>query len=72
VEEQVAMILASTRGYMDKVSVPDVKEFEVEFIGLLRAQHNSILENFHGGKFEDSDVETVKKVATELASNYSK
>jgi F-type H+-transporting ATPase subunit alpha len=70
VEEQVAMILASTKGYIDDVPVPRVREFENEFIGLLRAQNNSILENFRAGKFEDSDVETVKKVAIELASKY--
>src|SRR5271156_4428967 len=35
VEEQVAMILASTRGYIDRVPVNKVKEFEKEFIGLL-------------------------------------
>jgi len=70
VEEQVAMILASTKGYIDKVPVPKVKDFEKEFIGLLRAQHQSILTNFRAGKVEDPDVETVKKVATELALKY--
>src|SRR5882724_8887884 len=70
VEEQVAMILASTKGYIDKVPVPKVKDFEKEFIGLLRAQHQSILNNFRAGKVEDSDVEIVKKVATELALKY--
>jgi F-type H+-transporting ATPase subunit alpha len=70
VEEQVAMILASTKGYIDKVPVQKVKEFEKEFIGLLRAQNNSVLENFRTGKFEDADVETVKKVAIELAGKY--
>jgi F-type H+-transporting ATPase subunit alpha len=70
VEEQVAMILASTRGYIDQVPVPKVKEFEKEFIGLMRAQYQSILDNFRAGKVEDSDVEKVKKMATELASKY--
>jgi F-type H+-transporting ATPase subunit alpha len=70
VEEQVAMILASTRGYIDKVPVPSVRDFEKEFIGLLRAQHQSILNNFRAGKVDDSDVEQIKKVATDLASKY--
>jgi F-type H+-transporting ATPase subunit alpha len=70
VEEQVAMILASTKGYIDKVPVPKVREFEKEFIGLLRAQYNSILANFRAGKVEDADSEVIKKVATELASKY--
>ena len=70
VEEQVAMILASTKGYIDNVPVEKVKEFEKEFIGLLRAQDKAVLENFRVGKFEDADVEKVKKAALELAAKY--
>ena len=70
VEEQVVMILASTKGYMDKVPVAKVKEFEKEFLGLLRAQYKTVLDNFRAGKFEDADVDTVKKAAIDLASKY--
>jgi F-type H+/Na+-transporting ATPase subunit alpha len=70
VEEQVAMILASTKGYIDRVPVAKVKEFEKEFTGLLRAQNRTVLDNLRAGKFEDADVDTIKKVATELASKY--
>lgn len=70
VEEQVAMILASTRGYIDRVPVDKVKGFEKEFIELLRAQNQQTLTNFRTGKFEDADVDVIKKVATELASKY--
>lgn len=70
VEEQVAMILASTKGYIDNVPVEKVKEFEKEFLGLLRAQNKNVLDNFRAGKFEDADVETIKKAALELAAKY--
>lgn len=70
VEEQVAMILASTKGYIDNVPVEKVKEFEKEFLGLLRAQNQTVLDNFRAGKFEDADVETIKKAALELAAKY--
>jgi F-type H+-transporting ATPase subunit alpha len=70
VEEQVAIILASTKGYIDKVPVEKVKEFEKEFLGLMHAQHQKVLDNFRVGKFEDADADTVKRVATELASKY--
>lgn len=70
VEEQVAMILASTKGYIDRVPVEKVKAFEKEFIDLLKAQNQLVLDNFRAGKFEDADVSVVKKVATELASKY--
>lgn len=70
VEEQVVMILASTKGYIDRVPVVKVKDFEKEFIDLMRAQYKHVLDNFRAGKFEDEDVALVKKVATELASKY--
>jgi len=69
-EEQVAIILASTKGYIDKVPVNKVREFEKEFLGLLRAQYQAVLDNFRAGKFEDADANTVKKVALELAAKY--
>lgn len=70
VEEQVAVILASTKGYIDRVPVAKVKEFETEFLTLMRAQHKTVLQNFAVGKFEDADAEVVKKAALELAGKY--
>ncbi len=70
VEEQVAMILASTKGYTDKVPVNKISEFEKNFIGLLRAQYGQVLANFRAGKFEDEDANTIKKVALEVAGGY--
>mgnify|MGYP002777674194 CR=1 FL=1 len=70
VEEQVAIITASTRGYMDRVPVAKVKEFEKEFLTLMRVQYASVLSNFRAGKLEDADMATLKKVATELAAKY--
>lgn len=71
VEEQVAIITASTRGFMDKVAVPRVKEFERDFIDILRHSHKGILDNLKAGKFEDADVATIKKVATDLGTKYN-
>ncbi len=70
VEEQVAMILASTKGYIDKVPVHKVVEFEKEFLSLLRAQYSQVLANFKVGKFEDADADIVKRVALDLAGKY--
>jgi F-type H+-transporting ATPase subunit alpha len=70
VEEQVAIIAASTKGWLDKVPVPKVKEFEKELLSLLRLQNKAILDNFRAGKFEDADLDTLKKVTVDLASKY--
>ena len=71
VEEQVAAITASTRGYMDKVPVEKVKEFEKNFLEVLRTQHEDVMNNLRAGRFEDADVEVIKKVALDLAGMYS-
>jgi F-type H+-transporting ATPase subunit alpha len=55
---------------MDKVPVTKVKQFEKEFIELLRGSHRGILDNLRAGKFEDADVATIKKVAVDLSSKY--
>lgn len=71
VEEQVAIITASTRGFLDKVPVNKVRQFEKDFLALLRTSHRAVLDNFRSGKFEDADVETVRKVAADLAAKYA-
>src|SRR6187401_3182728 len=70
VEDQVAIITASTRGFMDKVPVNKVKEFEKDYLDLLKGSHQGVLDNLRAGKFEDADVATLKKVALDLASRY--
>ena len=70
VEQQVAIITASTRGFMDKVPVNKVREFEKDFAALMHSAHRPVLDNLRAGKFEDADVATIKKVATDLAAKY--
>ena len=61
---------ASLRPICNKVPVNKIGEFEKNFIGLLRAQHNQVLINFRAGKFDDADANTIKKVALEEAAKY--
>lgn len=70
VEQQVAIITASTRGFMDNVPVSKVREFEKEFAAIMNGAHRQVLDNLRAGKFEDADVATIKKVATDLAARY--
>src|SRR5688500_2246666 len=69
VEQQVATVYASTKGLLDKVPVEKVKEFESDFLLVLKAQHRKVLDNFRTGKMEDQDVELIKKIAQEVAGN---
>ena len=70
VEEQVAIIYASTKGLMDKVPVEKVKEFEEEFLTVLRNSHVSVLETFKAGKLDDSATKSLEQVAKEVSSKY--
>jgi F-type H+/Na+-transporting ATPase subunit alpha len=44
VEEQVVVIFAGTRGYLDDVDVADVKRFEAELVQHVRSSHSAMLE----------------------------
>ncbi len=70
VEEQVAIIFVSTKGFLDKVPTERVKEFEKEYIQLLRAQHKDTLNALKAGKLDDNITNVLGKVATDLANNY--
>ncbi len=70
VENQVAIIFASTKGFIDNVPVNRVKEFESEFITLLEAQHEDVLNTLKAGKLDDNTTDTLKSVAINLAKKY--
>lgn len=71
VEQQVAIILASTNGFLDKVPVNKVKEFEGEFALQMSSQHQDTLNQLRAGKLDDTIIGVIKKVATELAGRYA-
>ena len=71
VEEQVAIIYASTKGFLDKVPETKVKEFEAEFMSVLRNSHSDVLASLKAGKLEDKSTETLATVAKDLASRYN-
>jgi F-type H+-transporting ATPase subunit alpha len=71
VEEQVAAIAASTRGFMDHVPVTKVKDFERNFVEIMRSKHKNVLDNLRAGKLEDADAAVIKSVALDLAGRYA-
>lgn len=70
VEQQVAIIYASTNGLLDKVPVNKVKAFESEFAMVLNAQHPNVLSDLRAGKLTDEATATLKKVAADLSAQY--
>ncbi len=70
VEQQVAIIVASTKGFIDKVPVNKVKQFEIEFARMMETQQKETLDAFKAGKYSDELIAVVEKVAKDLASKY--
>jgi len=66
IENQVAIIAVSTLGYIDKLSLDNVKEFEGNFLATMKSDHKGVMDNLKAGKLEPSDLEILKKVASEL------
>ncbi|UII34241.1 F0F1 ATP synthase subunit alpha [Fulvivirga ulvae] len=71
VEEQVAIIYVSTKGMIDDVPVDKVREFERNFLDMLRNKHKDVLDSLRAGKLEDSSTDTLANVAKDLAKEYS-
>jgi F-type H+-transporting ATPase subunit alpha len=65
VEEQVCVIYAGTRGYLDAFPTKSVGRFEAEFLARLHGQHATLLEGIRTKKALDADLESELKSALE-------
>jgi F-type H+-transporting ATPase subunit alpha len=63
VEEQVAVIYAGTRGYLDKLPVKDIGRFQVQLIAKLKSSYPQFLDGIRTGKALTPDLETTLKEA---------
>lgn len=70
VEHQIAIIYVSTKGFLDKVPVEKVKAFEKEFLTLMGAQHQDVLDTLRAGKLDDHVTDTLAEVARSLQKSY--
>jgi len=57
VEEQVAVIYAGTRGYLDNVPTAAVGRFEQELLGHLHSKHQGLLDQIREGKALTDKIE---------------
>ncbi len=72
VEKQVAIIYCGTQGLLRDVPVDKVGEFEELFLTTLEQKNRDILDRFREGKLENDDLQTIKEMALELASQFKK
>ena len=68
-EEQVCVIFAGTRGYLDGIPVSAVSRYEQELLRALRGQHPQILEAIRSSKELKADTE---KALVDMLDKYTK
>jgi F-type H+-transporting ATPase subunit alpha len=68
VEEQVAVIYAGTRGYLDRIPTAQVGRFEQDLLSRLRTQHQKWLEAVRTGKTLTPELEAELKDILETLS----
>jgi F-type H+-transporting ATPase subunit alpha len=72
VEEQVCVIYAGTRGYLDKIPTSSVGRFEKELLGRLHTKHQKLLDGIRTKKALDAELEGELKSALEsLVSTFA-
>ena len=70
VEDQIAIIYAGSKDLMREVPVEKIKDFEYNYLSLLRNKYADALNVLKSGKLTDEVTGILEKVAAEVASTY--
>ena len=70
VEDQVAIIYAGSKNLLRNVPVEKIKEFENEYLTILRTKHVGVLDSLKQGKLTDVVVNTLESVCKDLSDKY--
>ncbi len=70
VEEQIAIIYISTKGYLDQCPIAKVKKFEAYYLDVLRTQHKNILKKLSQGILNDDIIQILDQEAKNTAKQY--
>jgi F-type H+-transporting ATPase subunit alpha len=71
VEEQVAVIYAGTRGYLDGAATNQVRRFESELLSHLHAKHQGLLDTIRTEKDLKNVEDKLKDVLAAFAKNFA-
>jgi F-type H+-transporting ATPase subunit alpha len=72
VEQQVAIIFVSTKGYLDSVPIDRMKEFEKEYLDFMVTKHPDVLDKLRDGILDDQASDTMHEIALNIAKNYQR
>lgn len=71
-EEQVVTLYAGVRGFLDKMPVNKIKEFETTYLKYMRSNHTELLATIRKeGKMSDSTDAALKKALTTFLATFS-
>ena len=72
VEEQVCVLYAGTRGYIDGIEVADVRKYEAELLTHLNGQQSDLLADIKSSKKLSDEAETkLKSVLEDFTKNFA-
>ncbi|MCC6838968.1 MAG: F0F1 ATP synthase subunit alpha [Flavobacteriales bacterium] len=71
VEDQIAIIYLGTKGLLGKVPVNKVRQFEEQFLTLMRNAHSDTLAALKRGEFNDQITGVLEKVGSDLVKSFS-
>lgn len=71
IEDQVCVLFAGVRGYLDKLEVSKITAFEQAFLAHLRSSQKDLLTTIRNeGKLSDDTIDKLKKVTSSFMETY--
>lgn len=71
IEEQVAVIYAGVRGYLDKLEPSKITKFENAFLSHVVSQHQALLGNIRAdGKISEESDAKLKEIVTNFLAGF--
>ncbi|HNX07267.1 MAG TPA: F0F1 ATP synthase subunit alpha, partial [Bacteroidales bacterium] len=70
VEHQIAIIFCGTKGFLQKIPVKSIIDFQEEFLHHLDLYHKELLENLSKGTLTDEMMTEMEKAAKDIIPKY--
>jgi len=72
VEEQIAILFCGTNNLLLDVPTEKIRDFQENYLSIMQAKYQTVLDELKQGKLTDKGIETMKKVAAEISGRYKK
>ena len=69
-EEQIAIVFASTKGLLDGVPLERLREFEQDYIRELKDKQKKVLEKLKDGIYDEEAEKALRDTASSVAKSY--